>query len=214
MKRYYFEKMSSIMSAVAAHTHPQHALLRSWPMRRALPAVLIALLCLGGLLPALTQPAQIHAARDYGGTMWKLEGKRIYTGETSGSWAVGIRARADGDPGDTISMSSSKSVSNSVSGNVDIPLRTLSAKFQFNVSKQWSASASKSYGLSNKKRGSWWSIQYKRVYKNYKIKARQYSFYDGTWHKTKKTKWVRAKRFNHFAYKLISSKAPKGEKAQ
>ena len=152
---------------------------------------------------------EVWAARDYGGSMWKLEGSRKSCGNSSGCWAIGIRAKTDGDPGDTISMSSSKTVSNSVSGNVGIPLKKLNTSFQFNVSRQWSASASKTYGLSGKKKGSWWAIKYKRVYNNYKIKARKYEFYDGTWHKTRTTKWIRAKRFTHFAYKLTPVSAPK-----
>lgn len=161
------------------------------------------------LIGAAISPAAVFGARDYGGSKWKLEGSRIYTGETAGHWAVGIRAKADGGPGDTISMSSSKSVSNSVSGSLDIPLRKLNAKFQFNVNRQWSAGASKTYGLSDKEKGTWWAIKYKRTYRNYKVKARQYTFYDGTWHRTRKTKWVKAKKFAHFAYKLSPSKAPK-----
>ena len=143
--------------------------------------------------------------------MWKVDGKRVYTGESSGSWAIGIRAKADGGSGDSISMSSSKSVSNSLSGNVGISVRQLNAAFQFSVSRQWSASASKTYGLTGKKKGSWWAIQYKRVYKNYKVRARKYAFYDGTWHKTKKTRYIKAKRFSHFAYQLVKSTAPRGK---
>ena len=173
----------------------------------SLCAAFALLLCVG-VLSALAGPPEAFAARDYGGTMWKLEGSRISTGESSGSWAIGIRAKADGGPGDSISMGSSKSVSNSVSGNVGIPLKKLNTSFQFNVSKTWSTTASKSYGLTGKKKGSWWAIKYKRVYRNYKLKARQYSFYDGKWHKTKKTRWIRAKKFTHFAYKLSAAKAP------
>lgn len=177
-------------------------------VRASLWAVCALLFCTC-ILPAWSGPPEVYAARDYGGTMWKLEGSRISTGETSGSWAIGIRAKADGSPGDSISMGSSKSVSNSVSGNVGIPIKKLNASFQFNVSKTWSTTASKTYGLTGKKRGTWWAIKYKRVYKTYKIKARQYSYYDGKWHKTKKTRWIRAKKFAHFAYKLSSAKAPK-----
>ncbi|MDO5121851.1 MAG: aldehyde dehydrogenase family protein, partial [Erysipelotrichaceae bacterium] len=50
---------------------------------------------------------------------------------------------------------------NSVSGNVGVPLKKLSAAFQFNVSRQWSASASKTYGLTGKRKGTWWAIKYK-----------------------------------------------------
>ena len=167
------------------------------------------LLCLSGLLACWSHPCESLAARDYGGDMWKLEGDRIYTGESGGSWAIGIRAQADGDPGDTISMNSSKTVSNSFSGNVGILIKKLNAAFQFNVNRSWNSTASKSYGLSSKKKGTWWAIKYKRVYNNYKVKARQYSFYDGKWHKTKTTRWIRAKRFSHFAYKLVPAKAPR-----
>ena len=178
--------------------------------KNCLFTVFLAVLFFSGCMLAVnTQPSSAWAARDYGGTMWKLEGKRISTGESSGKWAVGIRAMAEGESGDSISMSTSKSVSNSVSGNVGIPVRKLNASFQFNVSRQWSASASKTYGLSGKKKGSWWAIKYKRVFSNYKIRARQYEFYDGTWHKTKNKKWIRAKKFSHFAYKLSPSTAPK-----
>lgn len=163
---------------------------------------------------ATVYPDGAHAARDYGGYTWKLEGNRIYTGESGGKWAVGIRAKAEGTAGDTISMSSSKSVSNSVSGSLDIPPRKLNAKFQFNVSRQWSASATKAYGLSDKKKGSWWAIKYKRVYRNYKVKARKYSFYDGVWHRTGTTRWVRAKKFAHFAYMLSPSRQPAGKEVR
>ena len=109
----------------------------------SLCAAFALLLCVS-VLSALAGPPEVFAARDYGGTMWKLEGSRISTGESSGSWAIGIRAKADGGPGDSISMGSSKSVSNSVSGNVGIPLKKLNTSFQFNVSKTWSTTASKS----------------------------------------------------------------------
>ena len=176
--------------------------------KQLLPVMLALLLCAGGVVDLWAHPSEADAAKDYGGTQWRLDGKRIPTGESGDSWAIGIRAKADGGPGDTISMSSSKTVSNSVSGNVGISLTKLSSTFQFNVSKQWSASASKTYGLTGKKKGSWWCIKYKRVFKNYKVRARKYSFYDGTWHRTRTTKWIRAKKFDHFAYKLSSSKAP------
>lgn len=193
MNRNLIDEMQSLLS--------QHR-------RTSLCMICTALVCLC-LACAWLHPPQVFAARDYGGTMWKLEGKRISAGESSGGWAIGIRAKADGGAGDSISMGSSKSVSNSVSGNVGIPIKKLNASFQFNVSKTWSTTASKSYGLIGKKKGSWWAIKYKRVYKNYKIKARQYSFYDGKWHKTRNTRWIKAKKFAHFAYQLCSTTAPK-----
>lgn len=165
-------------------------------------------LCATALIPIL-DPYEAYAARDWGGYMWKLEGKRVSIGESSGSWNTGIRARADGSSGDTISMGSGKSVSNSISGNVGISRSKLNAAFHFNVTRQWNSSANKTYSLAKKKKGSWWAIQYKRIYKNYKIKARRYSFYDGTWHKTNSTRWIKAKKFDHFAYRLVKSKAPR-----
>lgn len=153
--------------------------------------------------------AESHAARDWGGYMWKLEGKRIYTGETSGSWRTGIRAKADGAPGDTIQMGSSKSVSNSISTTCGISKGKLNAAFRFDVSRQWSTTANKTYGLTGKKKGTWWAIQYKPVHKKYKYKTRRYSFIDGRWRKTSQTKWIHAKKFDHFAYRLVRARAPK-----
>ncbi len=176
--------------------------------KRTLILAIAAVMAVTAFVPLVgTDPA--FAARDWGGTTWKVDGKRVYTGESYGGWKNGIRARADGSPGDSISMSSGKSVSNSLSGNVGISKSKLNAAFHFNVSRQWSSTASKSYGLTKKKKGTWWKIQYKRVYRNYKIKARMYSFYDGTWHKTRKTKWIKAKKFDHFAYRLVKAKAVK-----
>ncbi len=181
-------------------------------MKRRYFCILLAFcICAASALfcPLWPGPEPAFAAKDYGGTKWKVEGSRVYIGESGGKWNTGIRARADGGSGDSISMSTSKSVSNSLSGNVGIPLRKLSAAFQFNVSRQWSASASKSYGLTGKKKGSWWSIKYKRIFRNYKVKAREYAFYDGTWHKTRNTRWIKAKKFSHFAYKLCRASVPK-----
>ena len=33
----------------------------------------------------------------------------------------------------------------------------------FNVNRQWSSNVNKSYGLTGKKKGAWWAIQYKPV---------------------------------------------------
>ena len=150
-----------------------------------------------------------YAAKDWGGYMWKIEGKRCYVGQTGGSWKLGIRARADGSSGDTISMGTSKSVSNSITATCGIPKNKLNAAFSFNVSRTWSANASKAYGLSHKKKGTWWGIQYKPIHKQYKVKTRMYSFNDGIWCRTSKTKWIYAKRFDHFAYRLVKCSAPK-----
>jgi|GEM_PF-4511010 len=154
-------------------------------------------------------PSGVHAAQDWGGYMWKVQGKRSYVGEVSGSWRTGIRARADGGSGDSIQMGSSKTVSNSVSATCGVSKKVLNASFKFDVSRSWSTTASKSYGLTGKKKGSWWAIQYKPVHKKYRLKIRRYSFINGKWHKTSKTKWIYAKRFDHFAYRLVKSNAPK-----
>ena len=139
----------------------------------------------------------VHAARDWGGYMWKIEGKRVYVGQISGNWKTGIRARADGGPGDTIQMGSSKSVSNSISATCGISKRVLNATFKFDVNRSWTTTASKSYGLTGKKKGSWWAILYKPVHKKYKVKSRCYSFINGKWQKTNQTKWIYAKRFRN-----------------
>lgn len=176
--------------------------------RRVFACALAAVIGLCAVLPA-SGGADVHAARDWGGSMWKLEGKRVRCPSTSGSWHTGIRARADGSPGDTISMSTGKSVSNSLSTSLGIPRSRLNAAFQFNVSCQWTASAGKSYSLERKKKGSWWGLQYKKTYKNYRIRARKYSFYDGRWHRTKTTRWIKARKFDHFAYRLVRARAPR-----
>ena len=170
----------------------------------SLATLMIALITLIAFVPS-----SIHAARDWGGYMWKVQGKRIYEGTVSGRWRTGIRAKADGGAGDTIQMGTTKAVSNSISSSCGISRKGLNASFKFDVSRTWSTTASKSYGLSGKKRGSWWAIRYKPVYKKYKIRVRRYSFTDGRWHRLSKTKWIYAKRFDHFAYKLVKSKAPK-----
>ena len=180
-------------------------------MRKRFKKVLLVafalLLSFCTIAPLTGQPA--HAARDWGGYMWKIEGKRIYVGQTGGSWKTGIRARADGGSGDTIHMGTSKSVSNSITSTCGISKKNLNSAFSFNVSRSWSTNASKTYGLTGKKKGSWWAIQYKPIHKKYKIKTRQYSFINGKWCKTSKTKWIYAKRFDHFAYRLVKSSAPK-----
>lgn len=153
--------------------------------------------------------SDVTAAKDWGGYMWKIEGKRSYVCEVPGKWRTGIRAKADGEPGDTISMGTSKSVSNSISASCGISKKLLNATFRFDVNRQWSANASKSYGLSKKKKGTWWAIKYKTIHKKYRVKARRYSFHEGRWHKTRTTKWIYAKRFDHFAYKLTKSEAPR-----
>lgn len=160
---------------------------------------------------AFSPPAadRAQAARDWGGSMWKIQGGRSFDGQSSGNWRTGIRARADGSAGDTISMGTSESVSNSISANCGISRRVLNATFRFDVSRTWSANASKSYGLSDRKKGTWWAIQYKPVYKNYKVRVRKYTFADGTWKKTARTKWITARKFDFFAYRLVRSKAPK-----
>ena len=159
------------------------------------------------IAPLVSSPS--HAAKDWGGYMWKLEGKRIYVGEKSGKWRVGIRAKADGGSSDTISMGTSKSVSNSISTTCGISKKKLNASFKFDVSRTWSTNASKTYGLTGKKKGTWWAIKYKPIYKQYKFKSRRYSFVDGKWKKTSSTKWIFAQRFNHFAYKLTRADAPR-----
>ena len=151
---------------------------------------------------------EVCAARDYGGEMWKIDSGRSRISDSSGSWKTGIRARADGGPGDSIAMGSNRSVSNTVSATLGIPIRKVNSSFMFNVNRQWSSNVNKSYGLTGKKKGSWWAIQYKPVYRNYRVRARRYSFYDGIWHKTKRTRWIKARRFSHFAYRLVPSKAP------
>ena len=170
-----------------------------------LAAVTALVLCCAG---AAADVPETWCAKDWGGYKWKVEGNRIKDGETSGSWRTGIRARADGGPGDSISMSTSKTVSNTVSGSFGISRNVLNGTFKFDVSRSWSASATKAYGLTGKKKGSWWAIQYKPVYKKYKVKVRRYGFVDGTWKKTRKTGWIRAKRFDHFAYRLVKGKSP------
>lgn len=150
-----------------------------------------------------------YAARDWGGSMWKIDGKRSYVGEKSGSWKIGIRAKADGSAGDTISMGTSKTVSNSISATYGISKRILNATFKFDVSRQWSVNASKTYGLTGKKKGTWWAIQYKPVYKKYRVKTRLHTYINGKWHRTSNTKYIYARKFDHFAYRLVKSKAPK-----
>ena len=167
---------------------------------------------LGILLILLVIPSvsggSVYAARDYGGGLWKIDSGRNRSPDSSGCWKTGIRARVDGGPGDSIAMGSSRSVSNSVSSTLGIPMKKINASFQFNVNRQWSTSVNKTYGLTGKKKGSWWAIQYKPVYRNYRIRARMYRFYDGTWHRTKKTRWIKARRFSHFAYRLVPSGPP------
>lgn len=157
--------------------------------------------------PPMATPSS--AAKDWGGSTWKIQGGRQSDGQSSGKWRTGIRARADGSAGDTISMGTTKSVSNSVSGTCGISNKVLNATFRFDVSRTWSANASKTYGLSGKKKGTWWAIQYKPVYRNYKALARKYTFADGTWKKTGQTRWITAKKFDHFAYRLVRSSSPK-----
>ena len=167
------------------------------------------MLLLMAMVTLLAFTTESYAAKDWGGYMWKLKGKRVYIGETSGKWRTGIRAKADGGSGDSIHMGSSKSVSNSISTTLGISRRTLNAAFRFDVSRQWSTTASKTYGLTGKKKGSWWAIKYKPVYKKYKYKSQRYTFSDGKWRKTSATRWIVAKRFDHFAYKLVKTSAPK-----
>ena len=176
--------------------------------RRILTFAIVSVIGTCGVLPALGA-SDAYAARDWGGSMWKLEGKRVRCAESSGSWQTGVRSRADASPGDTITMNTGRSVSNSLNASLGIPRSRLNAAFQFNVSHQWTASAGKTYSLEKKKKGSWWAIQYKKTYKNYRIRARKYSFYDGKWHRTGKTRWVRARRFDHFAYRLVRARAPR-----
>ena len=94
--------------------------------KRVLLAVTITSLSLCAFLPFVS--SQSHAAKDWGGYMWKIEGKRIYLGETAGTWKLGIKARADGSPGDTINMGTSKSVSNSINTTCGISKKQLIMK--------------------------------------------------------------------------------------
>ena len=167
-----------------------------------------AIISISAFTLLLFAPARADAARDWGGYMWKVEGKRIFVCDTAGKWRTGIRAMADGAPGDSIQMGTSKSVSNSISSTCGLSNKVLNASFKFDVSRSWSATASKTYGLTGKSRGSWWAIQYKPIHKKYKLKVRQYSFINGKWQRTAVTKWLYAKRFDHFAYRLVKSSAP------
>ncbi|MBC1774756.1 hypothetical protein HCJ02_02825 [Listeria seeligeri] len=100
-------------------------------------------------------------------SFWEIYSK-TKTANSYGPWNVGTSSKKSNASG-TLSYSRSFTSSNSYSGTLKVPKSKLDASVGFNVTK--STTATSSYSVNVKKNKAY-TIYYRRVYTNYKVKQR------------------------------------------
>lgn len=116
------------------------------------------------------------------------------------SYSGWMYAGASTISGGTLCASHSKSVSNTYTGSLAVPLKTLESYIGFNINKSWDKSVSycsKEYSSGK------YRLEYRHVYVNYRVK--QEKKYDSRG-KVYETKYVYPKKWAERQYRVVSIK--------
>jgi hypothetical protein len=124
--------------------------------------------------------------------LWYMTNNMGYVGNSYGSWTNGV----SGSGAATLTLSKSVSTSNTYSGSLTASKKSVSAAVGFDITKSRSTTASYSVKVPKGKK---YMIQYRRVYKKYKVQQKAYS--TSTY---LETKYVYPKKFSHLEYRYKS----------
>lgn len=125
---------------------------------------------------------------------WYLKGGKKYVGLSYGSWRY---AGASTISGGVLHASHSSTVANSYSGSLNVTKRDLNAYIGFNTTKSWSKTVS--YSSPSYPSGRY-RLQYRHVYKKYKVKQVQAYHPKG---RVYATKYVYPKRWIERNYRVV-----------
>jgi hypothetical protein len=122
--------------------------------------------------------------------LWYMTSSYGYVGQSYGSWINGV----SGSGPSNLTLSKGVSVSHTYSGTLTATKSAVSAAVGFSISKTWSTNASYSVNVP---KGQRYMIQYRKVYKKYKVGQKAYinSTYTG------QTKYVYPKKYSHLEYR-------------